>query len=229
MNRLSVFEDWNANPLARSQRYKISCVDTCGNESGQSFYHNTLLLTSTYGDKPDEVRLFWNRYEGVDYAEYIISSGPSPEEMQEIARVPKDVQTHVIGGVLDTIYFQVSIKLPAECNPDGDLKAGTGPYTHSLSNLDDNRKLLTHITAQGSVLNVQAYPNPFTDRTKIEFPNPDHRAYELCIYNMSGQKVREIRQILDNQVILTREDLGNGFYVFELKGEKTYRGRFVVR
>ena len=74
-----------------------------------------------------------------------------------------------------------------------------------------------------------AYPNPFSDRTKIEFPNPDRRAYELSVYNMSGQKVREIRQIRDNQVILSRANLRNGFYVFELKGDKMYRGRFVVR
>ena len=229
MNRLSVFEDWNADPRLRSQRYKISCVDTCGNESGRSFYHNTLHLTSTYGDQPDEVRLMWNQYEGVDYAEYIIKSGPWPDQMQEIARVPKDVQTYVVQDVLDTAYFQIGIELPAECAPTADLKAGTGPYTHSLSNLDDNRKLITHLSGLGSILEVQAYPNPFMDMTKIEFPNPGRSEYQLTVYNLGGKKVREIGQIRDSEIILTREDLKTGFYVFELRGEKTYRGKFVVK
>ncbi len=229
MNRLSVFEDWNANPAMRSQRYKISCVDTCGNESGQSFYHNTLLLVSTYGDLADEVRLIWNQYDSLEYAEYIISSGPSPEELKEVARVPRDVHTYVLRNVLDTIYFQVSIELPEECAPTADLKAGTGPYSHSLSNLDDNRKLLTHITDPGSVIGVQAYPNPFADRTRIVFPNPARTVYRLAVYNINGKKVREIRKIRDSEVFLERDGLDTGFYLFELKGEKTFRGKFVIR
>jgi hypothetical protein len=229
MNRLSVFEDWNADPRLRSQRYKISCVDTCGNESGQSFYHNTLLLTSTYGDLTEDVRLIWNQYESMEYSECIIYSGPWPDQMKEVARLPKDVQTYVFENVLDTLYFQVGIQLPAECAPTADLKAGTGPYTHSLSNLDDNRKLITHLSDLGSIMEVQAYPNPFTEMTKIEFPNPGQREYQLAVYNLGGKKVREIRQIRDSQIILTREDMKTGFYVFELRGEKTYRGKFVVR
>ena len=229
MIRLSVFEDWNANPLLRSQRYKISCVDTCGNESGQSFYHNTLLLTSTYGDLTDDVRLMWNQYESIEYAEYIIYSGPWPDQMKEVARVPKDVQTYVFENVLDTAYFQIGIELPAECAPTADLKAGTGPYTHSLSNLDDNRKLITHLSSLGSILEVQAYPNPFSEMCKIEFPNSGNTEYQLAVYNLGGKKVREIRQITDSEIILMREDLKTGFYVFELRGENTYRGKFVVR
>jgi hypothetical protein len=229
INRLSVFEDWNADPRLRSQRYRISCVDTCGNESGQSFYHNTLLLTSTYGTRTEDVRLIWNRYQGAEYVEYITYSGSHPDQMKEIARVPTDVQTHDILNVLDTLYFQIGIELPAECTPAADLKAGTGPYTHSLSNLDDNRKLITHISDPGSILELQAYPNPFSEMAKIEFPNPGQSEYYLTVYNLGGKKVREIAGIRNSEITLMREDLKAGFYVFELRGENTYRGKFVVR
>ncbi len=229
MNRLSVFEDWNADPRLRSQRYKISCVDTCNNESGQSFYHNTLHLTSTYGAQPEDVRLMWNQYESADYAEYIIFSGPTPDNMQEIARVPRDVQTYDLVNMLDTVYFQIGIKLPDDCSPEGDLKAGTGPYTHSLSNLDDNRKLITHLSDPGSILEVQAYPNPFVEMTRIEFSNPHQTEYLLVVYDLGGKKVRDIGQITGSGIILRREGLSTGFYVFELRGEKSYRGKFVIR
>jgi hypothetical protein len=230
MNRLSVFMDLNADPRLRSQRYRISCVDTCNNESGQSFYHNTLHLTSTYGDQPDEVRLMWNQSEGVEYSEYIIYSGPTPEEMVELTRVPKDVQTFMVGGVLDTLYYQVGIALPEACVPTSDLKAGTGPYTHSLSNLDDNRKLITYLSEPGSITEVKAFPNPFSEMTRIEFPNPDRSEYTLAVYNMAGQKVREVRQIRDSEIILERDDLKTGFFIFRLEGENnTYWGKFIVR
>jgi hypothetical protein len=226
---LSVFEDWNANPLARSQRYKISCLDTCGNESGQSFYHNTLLLTMTYGAQAEDVRLIWNQYESLEYLEYIIYSGPAPDQMKEIARVPNDVQTYDILNVLDTTFFQIAIELPEECAPTSEQKAGTGPYTHSLSNLDDNRKLITHLSDLGSTLEVKAYPNPFSEMCKIEFSNPGQAAYQLSVYNMSGKKVREINHIRDSEIILMREDMKTGFYLFELRGEKIYRGKFVIK
>jgi hypothetical protein len=149
--------------------------------------------------------------------------------MKEIARVPKDVQTHDILNVLDRLYFQIGIELPAECTPAADLKAGTGPYTHSLSNLDDNRKLITHISDPGSILELQAYPNPFSEMAKIEFPNPGQSEYYLTVYNLGGKKVREIAGIRNSEITLMREDLKAGFYVFELRGENTYRGKFVVR
>jgi hypothetical protein len=65
--------------------------------------------------------------------------------------------------------------------------------------------------------------------TKIEFSNPGQSEYQLAVYNLEGKKVREIRHITDSEVILTREDMKTGFYVFELRGENTYRGKFVVR
>jgi hypothetical protein len=171
----------------------------------------------------------WTRYDSMEYAEYVIYSGPWPDQMKEVARVPKDVQTYVFENVLDTLYFQVGIQLPAECTPTADQKAGTGPYTHSLSNLDDNRKLITYLSDPGSIVQIQAYPNPFSEITRIEFSNPGQTAYELAIYNLEGKKVREIPQITDSEIILKREDLKRGFYVFELRGEKTYRGKLIVR
>jgi hypothetical protein len=149
--------------------------------------------------------------------------------MKEIARVPNDVQTYDILNVLDTTYFQIAIELPEECAPTSEQKAGTGPYTHSLSNLDDNRKLITHLSDMGSTLEVKAYPNPFSEMCKIEFSNPGQEEYQLSVYNMSGKKVREITNIRDSEIILIREDMKTGFYLFELRGEKTYRGKFVIK
>ena len=132
-------------------------------------------------------------------------------------------------GVFDTVYYRISIPLPRACYPTRSIKAGTGPYVHSLSNMDDNKLLFTSAADLKAALEIQAYPNPFTDITRIEFPNPQRKEHHLRVFNLSGKLVREVRGIMDAEVFLRRENLDPGYYVFELTGENYYRGKFVIR
>ena len=47
------------------------------------------------------------------------------------------------------------------------------------------------------VLN-QNYPNPFNNQTKIEFSTPENKSVELIIYNILGQKVKELFNGISN-------------------------------
>jgi hypothetical protein len=49
------------------------------------------------------------------------------------------------------------------------------------------------------------------------------------VTDMNGKTVRIIDNIRDNKVILLRENLPRGLYLFELKGDKVYRGKFMVK
>ena len=94
--------------------------------------------------------------------------------------------------------------------------------------MDDNKKLFT-LYNELKVLELRAYPNPFSDITRIEFPNPNMSGHRLSVFNLSGRLVREIGGINGSEVFLERENLDPGYYVFELRGEKLYRGKFVIR
>jgi len=72
------------------------------------------------------------------------------------------------------------------------------------------------------------YPNPFTNTTNILFPNPESSEYTLIIRNLSGRTVRIIDNITSSRYMLNKEDLANGYYLIELRGDKIYRGRFVI-
>jgi hypothetical protein len=227
---LSVFEDPDVDPRVEAVRYKISCVDTCGNESGQSFYHTTLHLAVNQGGQPGEINLDWNHYEGLSFPNYIIYKGPHPDSMEQVATRSSTLPpswTDV--DVYDTMYYRIAIPLPEVCNPKTNFKAGVGPYEHSLSNLDDNKKLLTFYANLSSSAEICAYPNPFSDRARIEFPNPDGKEYQLRVFNLSGQLVREVRGITGTEVYFRRGNLDPGYYVFELDGVGSYRGKFVIR
>ena len=128
----------------------------------------------------------------------------------------------------DTVYYVLAVPLPEACRPTGDKKKGTGPYYHALSNMDDNKKLLG-FGKLNAALEIRSYPNPFSEFTRIEYPDPFGVEHTLRVYNLSGQLVREISGITGGEVFFHREDMKAGYYVFELEGKKLYRGKFVIR
>ncbi|MFC2115902.1 T9SS type A sorting domain-containing protein [Bacteroidota bacterium] len=232
VGELSVFEDKDVDPTQRSVKYKISCVDTCQNESGRSFYHRTLHLQLSRGTDKGDINLSWTAYQGLDFPHYIINRGPSPDSMTVLTTKPNDQEflyTYTDTGVFDTMYYRISIPLPKACRPTTNIKAGTGPYVHSLSNMDDNKLQLPSIVKLRASLEIRAYPNPFSEYTRIEFSNPRRTEHNLRVYDLSGKLVREIEGIYGEEVFLKRENLDPGYYVFELKGEKFYRGKVVIR
>ncbi|MFH1319382.1 MAG: T9SS type A sorting domain-containing protein [Bacteroidota bacterium] len=73
-NSLSEFADntLGVNPQVTSYRYKISAMDTCGNESALSDYHETIHLTVSQGSPPPAKNLIWDNYEGFNFNYYRI-------------------------------------------------------------------------------------------------------------------------------------------------------------
>ena len=59
-----LFIDTAVNPMVQAYRYKISSVDSCGNETTLSNHHKTIHLTINQG-LPGQWNLIWNNYEGV--------------------------------------------------------------------------------------------------------------------------------------------------------------------
>lgn len=87
---------------------------------------------------------------------------------------------------------------------------------------------VTFITKQKLSLDLKIYPNPFTNKTVIEFPNSGFENYQLIVTNISGMIVKIIADITDNKIELTRGNLTKGFYLVELRGTKIYRGKILI-
>ncbi len=229
-DQLSVFEDNLSDPSKGSVYYKIASVDTCGNESGPSYYHKTMYLQFSYGADTTETVLTWNPYMGFSFSDYIIYKGTSPDNLYPVDSIPYiNTPTWIDYNVIGNYYYCIGVRLQTPCAParDQGKKAGTGPYSQSMSNIEDNR-LKTSIDEQG-ITEIISYPNPFTYWTQIDFENPTKYPYQLKVTDISSKIVRMVNGIRDNKVILLRDNLPQGFYLFELKGDNVYRGKFVVR
>jgi hypothetical protein len=76
--------------------------------------------------------------------------------------------------------------------------------------------------------NVKIYPNPFNDKTIIEFPNPQKEKYTLRVVDLSGKTVRIVQNIMDSRIELEKGDLSPGIYFIELRGTDNFRKKVMI-
>jgi hypothetical protein len=62
-------------------------------------------------------------------------------------------------------------------------------------------------------------PNPFRNRTFLEFDNPNNRTFELIISNLAGQTMRRMSGIIGERVLIEREGLPTGMFIANLIDE----------
>lgn len=142
----SQFVDLDSKPEEQQHLYKISVVDTCGNESKLSDYHKTLFLQ--YVSSVGGVNLRWDKYEiegsVIEFNSYIIYRGIDSTALDSVKTLSGSLNswTDQYSDVLKYRYYYRIAGVKGDlCSPSGQsgLKAGTGPYSHSMSNLEDNR------------------------------------------------------------------------------------------
>lgn len=218
-----VFVDLSSAPDILSHRYKLSYIDSCGNESLLSAFHQTMHLSANMSIN-NEANLIWSEYKGIAFPTYEIYRGFQPDSLKLLAQVPSTVtafkDTDPPTGI---ICYQIGMSNPAGCNPE--KKAGID-FSLSRSNIEQ--------VLNSSVPEIISEDKPF-----IVFPNPaEQELYFIFsiihiepipykIYNSAGIKVNE-------GLIHTRENnidvslLDPGIFVIEMWIENcSYRSKFV--
>jgi hypothetical protein len=75
---------------------------------------------------------------------------------------------------------------------------------------------------------LRIYPNPFNNKTTIEFPNPQRERYHLFLLTLTGKIVRHEYNLIEGRYELDREDLPAGVYVLVVEGRQVYRGKIII-
>ena len=194
VSQLTVFIDPLSAPIEKSDRYKISVIDTCGNESPLSREHKTMHLTINQGLN-GEVNLIWENYEGMIFGTYELYRGKSAENMELIKTIQSSITSYTDVNAPDgTLFYQVAIVKPDACIPSEYTfkKAGSDPFLKSLSNFADNTELGLGINDILNDINLTVYPNPFTDFTTINYTLEKSAKVRVEIFNLVGEKLFEI-------------------------------------
>ena len=80
-----------------------------------------------------------------------------------------------------------------------------------------------------NIRNFNIFPNPFSDKATIEFINSDRSNYKLSVFNISGNKVFEMDNITSDKIELSKGNLPKGVYFIELKGDKEFKSKIIIK
>ncbi|MFC2115137.1 T9SS type A sorting domain-containing protein [Bacteroidota bacterium] len=232
---LSIYKDLDADPEKRPYRYEMSITDTCGNESGFTPFHIPIFLQ--YSGFIDGVNLSWSKYqvEGkeVDFNSYSVYKGSDSILLAPFEEnIPTEVLVYIDkdpAALDNTYYYRIAGILSEPCNVSGgSKKAGTAPYTHSLSNMDDNKLRATNAREIQPDASLSIFPNPAHQLVTVNFRNPDARKYILGITDISGKIVRIDKDISTSDFTFRVEDLSPGYYHLTLTGDQIFHGNLIV-
>jgi len=225
----TVFRDIGTFDDGISYRYKILVVDTCGSKSQYSSSHKTMHLTASKG-VTNEVNLAWNHYEGFPVAWYYIYRGTDSAKLQPYDSIQYDLTTTAktdYNPPAGVAYYRIGVKAPRTYVVSSLNKTESGPYSHSMSNIEDNR-FQTGISKMKSGGELTIYPNPATDYVTIRFLNPKQKEYQLVVRDLTGKAVLMINNITKDETVIERGNLKAGYYSVEVTGEKLYRGKLII-
>jgi Tol biopolymer transport system component len=197
----SVFIDTdnNADPSVQSWKYKLSVVDTCGNESELYGVHKTIHLEATKHD--NTVELSWDNYSGFDYYTCYIYRYSEQYGLQKL--FDKDASTQVVfNSFIDLTppetgdyYYYIEIESPYTCTSE---KKAT---SHNSVRSNKTNKISIGIFPElhRNIRNIVLYPNPNngTFTLSLELDKADNIIYK--IYDSYGRLIyfREAENITD--------------------------------
>ncbi|MFK7926503.1 MAG: PKD domain-containing protein [Bacteroidia bacterium] len=76
---------------------------------------------------------------------------------------------------------------------------------------------------------VKLMPNPFETATELHFSNPNQKKYDLYIYDLSGKLVRSYYDNRETRFVIKRAELSAGMYLYQLIGESSCTGKFMIK
>lgn len=178
-NSLSEFHDYDplADPNATTKRYKISSIDSCGNESMYSPYHNTIYITDNGAGQ-----FSWTQL-------YTIENGPNPVnnyvlmvdsmnngnwgQIASTAGTQHNLNDVNYNHYAATANWRVETIWNISCTSTFRWGANNSQaaVVKSKSNITNNRNNTTGIKQNASAA-VLVYPNPTTGVFTLGFAAP---------------------------------------------------------
>ncbi|MBI4645976.1 MAG: PKD domain-containing protein [Bacteroidia bacterium] len=181
-SQLSQFTDINSNAQLHSWRYKMSAVDTCGNESMESPPHQTIHLTANLG-VGNTVNLIWNHYDGFLYDTYYIWRYKASTGWLVIDSISSNLNsyTDTIPGIGTVKYF-IEAPSPEVCTASAKAQNHNGSRSNvKLKNLaGTNLIAIISTTDDGGACDGTANAMPIGGQAPYtyQWSSPGNQNYE---------------------------------------------------
>ncbi len=226
------FYDTDVDPEAGPITYVFELKNNTSGETKIIARHVTIYLDALSYPGKGKTELRWNPYEGLSYDTFFIYRGPGVEEMELIGKVKykhdKRPYMYVDSAYFaDTMYYRVEIKAEISVLVNG-KKANNGPFSRSLSNLEDNRQQATGPSPFDWLSpQVKIYPNPMNENCMVEFDNPESSMFTISLINLTGATVKTFKTN-GNKIEISRSGLPSGFYIIDVNGSFREKTRLLI-
>lgn len=221
VSSLSEFIDTSSNPGTHSDKYKLSILDTCGIETEMGDFHKTIHLNVSPAT-PTGFALTWDHYDGFVFSKYRIFRGTSSSNLVQIDSIISSNFTYTDETTLTgALYYQVAAVKPSSCFSSSSAKDVGGPYSQSVSNLDDNGLGESVDEVDGNKDAFVVFPNPTSGNANICFRINESSDVAITLVNLLGEElfVVNLTHLLPGKHLqeLSVKDLPAGLYVVHAK------------
>jgi hypothetical protein len=173
---LSYFIDSQSFPKIKTAKYRLSAVDSSGNESALSPYHRTINLNINKTTGNWSFDLMWTPYVGFNVDYYLIWRWSLISGWVKIDSVQGGIQTYSDTPPYGLVYYFVEAKPPHPCQV---TKAQTN-YNTSRSNRANTSVYLGLEPVTGEC-RIAVFPNPSSGKVNVavEDAGAEFLSYEL--------------------------------------------------
>ena len=209
---LSEYVDLSSNASQEVARYKVSALDSCGNESTISPNHTTILLSSNLG--ASSVNLSWNPYEGFSYPNFEIwRSLNGGISYNLLANVANNTYAYIDNNAPQQAYYQIRISNGTGCITT------KNSFNQVKSNIVDQAGNSVGISEINSSDAFSIFPNPTNEMFYVK-SNQFQTGNKFELVDNSGRIVLSGILQNDNQSIDVSK-LSRGIYNLNVIGSQS--------
>ncbi len=226
---LSVFDDYVANPMITSWRYKLAAVDFCGVESDRSDFHKTIHVTQNLG-LGGTINLIWDHYRGFGYSTYNVIRYTNSNGWETIATVSSANTSYTDPTPpSDPGLFYIIEAVPS--SPCVSTRAINNNTTRSNRTQNPVAPPASVGEMIGAIEGIAVYPNPndgnFT--LQADFVQAEDAAVE--IWSLDGKVIRsfDVQGVTGRYTTsIQMQEVPQGIYILRMSSASSSFVRKVV-
>jgi hypothetical protein len=213
-----IFWDSISNPMTSASRYKISAIDTCGNESDLSFYHGTIHITVSPSYPTgidltitDEYLEESGSFFPSEY--YIIIDSLNNGDFTVIDTLSAVFSSYHIENPYPAATYLLSVALPWDCS---------GAKSNNMSYSNKTAEIITEVSNLIED-NILMYPNPTSGNFHIE----GSYINSVSINDITGKMIYE-KEVNNNYIDIDLSGYSKSVYFVKLQTDDGVIGKRLI-
>lgn len=223
----TIFNDVVISPMISSWRYRMSAVNTCGQEGPLSPAHKTLLLNTVVNTGPGTVEVLWDDYEGTaDIAHYQVnrySDENGWEALSPTVAIGISTFTDTPTGLTNLDYYvETILNTPCQSEKINDFNSSRSNRERGTFAVGEGTGNSNNELAEAYLNSIELYPNPTLN--DIQIVQPESNELKINIFAIDGTALFE-SEINSKNETLSLEQLSSGVYFVHLQ----FNNRTIVK